>query len=396
MWNPSPVEPPEEVDVRRLVFVVGAVVFVDTMFLAAIAPLLPSLAHQLHLTKLSAGLLTGSFALGTLVGSLPGGVLAVRLGAKTAVYLGLALLAASTLAFGWADQAWILDAARIVEGFGSALSWAGGLAWLVAETPPGKRGARIGSALGAAVAGALFGPVVGTVADGVGRGPAFSAVVVLAIILIDQARRLPLTHEPSGQGLRDLARAGRNRRLLLSAWLVALPAAGDGALNVLGPLRMHRFGATAVAIGATFLVAAMGEALISPRVGRLSDRRGQLLPLRVGLTAAIPLLACFTLPHRALLLALVIVLTVAALGTFWAPAMAMLSDVADALGLDQAFAAALVNLAWAGGQIIGSGAGGALAQAGGDALPMLLAAGLCLVTLALLAGRSRARLAYSP
>src|SRR5690349_17127705 len=43
---------------RRLVLVVGAVVFVDTMFYAAIAPVLPGLAKELHLSKLSAGALT--------------------------------------------------------------------------------------------------------------------------------------------------------------------------------------------------------------------------------------------------------------------------------------------------------------------------------------------------
>jgi MFS family permease len=71
------------------------------------------------------------------------------------------------------------------------------------------------------------------------------------------------------------------------------------------------------------------------------------------------------------------------LGAFWAPAMAMLSDAAETFGLDQALAAALMNLAWAGGQILGSGVGGAIAKALGDAVPTLLTAGLCAVTLAL-------------
>jgi len=55
---------------------------------------------------------------------------------------------------------------------------------------------------------------------------------------------------------------------------------------------------------------------------------------------------------------------------FWAPAMAMLSDAAEARSLDQGLAAALINLAWAGGQIAGSGAGGALAKAAGDGVPI--------------------------
>ena len=56
---------------RRLVVVIGAVVFVDTMFYAAIAPLLPGLAHSLHLSKLSAGVMTASYPAGTLVAAIP-------------------------------------------------------------------------------------------------------------------------------------------------------------------------------------------------------------------------------------------------------------------------------------------------------------------------------------
>ena len=54
--------------------------------------------------------------------------------------------------------------------------------------------------------------------------------------------------------------------------------------------------------------------------------------------------------------------------------------VAD-VQFDQGLAAALMSLAWAAGQIVGSGAGGAVAKAAGDALPMTMAAALCLGTL---------------
>ena len=57
---------------RRLVWTVGAVVFVDTMFYAVIAPLLPQLSHELHLSKLSAGILTACYPLGTLLAFDPG------------------------------------------------------------------------------------------------------------------------------------------------------------------------------------------------------------------------------------------------------------------------------------------------------------------------------------
>ncbi len=373
---------------RRLVLVVGAIVFVDTMFYAAIAPLLPTLANELHLSKLSAGVMTAAYPIGTLIGALPGGVLASRAGPKFTVFTGLALLASSTLAFGFVQTAAGLDVARFVEGIGGACSWAGGLAWIVAEAPPARRGELIGGALGAAIGGALFGPVVGTIANAIGRGPTFSLVVVLAVVLIDQARRLPSPHTVSGQGLRHLIDALSNRGVVIGMWLVTLPAIASGMLNVLGPLRLHELGATTVGIGATYVIATAVEATISPAVGRVSDRRGRWPPLRVGLAAAAVTLACFTLPSAPVSQAVVVIVIAVTLGAFWAPAMALLSEAADVSGLDQGLAAALMNLAWAGGQIIGSGGGGAVAKSAGDALPFLITAGLSATTLIVL-GRRR-------
>jgi MFS family permease len=367
---------------RRLALVVGAVVFFDTMFYAAITPLLPTLAHELHLSKFSAGLMTAAYPAGTLIGSLPGGILAVRLGPKRTVYAGLLLLAGSTLAFGFLQNAVLLDAARFIEGLGGACSWAGGLAWVVIEAPGDRRGSVMGTALGTAVAGALFGPVVGTIADAAGRGATFSAVVVISLVLIDQARRVSLLHTPSGQGLRYLGGAMRDPSLLVGMWLVMLPAIASGVVNVLGPLRLHRLGAAAAVVGAIYLAGSAFEATVTPLIGRLSDRRGRMLPVRSGLLVTIPLLLCFTLAGSVVLLGLLIVVIDGALGGFWAPAMAMLSDRAESRRLDQGLAVALINLAWAAGQIVGSSAGGGIAKHAGDGLPMTLTAALYGLTLA--------------
>ena len=59
---------------RRLTLLVSAVVLVDTMFYAAITPLLPRLSDEFGLGKDAAGLLAGAYAAGALVGSLPGGL----------------------------------------------------------------------------------------------------------------------------------------------------------------------------------------------------------------------------------------------------------------------------------------------------------------------------------
>jgi MFS family permease len=372
-------------ELRLLFLVAGAVVFFDTVFYAAVVPLLPTLTRQLHLSKASAGVLTAGYAAGTLVGSLPGGMLAERAGPRVTLYTGLALMGGSSLAFGLLHNVALLDAARFIQGVGGACTWAGSMVWLIVESPPDRRGSAIGGALAAGIAGALFGPVVGTLAHGLGRGPVFSAVVLVAAGLAVAVAMLPRPAAPELDP--DRARLSRQLRqpaIVLGMWLVVLPALASGAMNVLAPLRLGRLGAGAAGIGATFLIAAAAEAVMSPVVGRLSDRRGRMLPLRMGLAGAAVALLFFTVPNTALLLAVVIVLETVALGTFWAPAMAMLSDAADTHGMSQAYALALVNFAWAAGQIAGAGGGGSLAKATGDGVPFALAAGLCALTLGLL------------
>jgi MFS family permease len=367
----------------RLLFVVaGAVVFFDTVFYAAVVPLLPSLTRELHLSKASAGVLTAGYAAGTLVGSIPGGMLAERFGPRVTVYAGLVMMGGSSLAFGLLNNIALLDAARFLQGLGGACTWAGSMLWVILVAPPERRGSAIGGALAAGIGGALVGPVVGTLAHALGRGTVFSAVVVVAAGLAVALTILPSPPTPERRsGARSLARQLRHPAIALGMWLVALPAVASGAINVLGPLRLGQLGAGAAAIGATFLVAAAAEAAVSPIVGRLSDRRGRILPLRIGLAGAAITLLLFTLPKTGWLLAVVLVLITVALGTFWAPAMAMLSDAADAHGMSQGYALALINFAWAAGQIAGAGGGGALAKAAGDAVPFALASALCVATL---------------
>jgi predicted MFS family arabinose efflux permease len=250
----------------------------------------------------------------------------------------------------------------------------------------------IGRAVGAAVGGALFGPAIGALASFTGRPVLFCALAALALGLMAVTRTLPDDGHTSSQGVRTMVAAIRTRPMVVGLWLMLLPALGSGILNVLGPLRMHRFGASAAAIGATWLVAAGLEALVAPAVGRVSDRRGRIVPLRVGLAASAVVLVFFTLPTSAPGLAVVIVCTAVGFGFFWAPAMALLSDAGEAVGLDHALGAALMNLAWAGGVILGSAGGGAVAKAFGDVVPTAGAAVVFAVTsAALFRRRSAAR-----
>jgi len=56
-----------------VLLLVSATVLVDTMFFAAITPLLPAYRDELGLSKTAAGLLSAAYPAGTLIASLPAG-----------------------------------------------------------------------------------------------------------------------------------------------------------------------------------------------------------------------------------------------------------------------------------------------------------------------------------
>jgi MFS family permease len=376
--------------VRRLLVVISAIVFVDTTFYAVVAPLLPHYADDLDLSKASAGILLAAYPAGTLAGAVPSGMLAARIGPRRTVFAGLALMGAASVGFAFAGSAVVLDLARFVQGVGGACSWAGGLAWLVAEAPAARRAELIGTALGAAIAGSLLGPVVGAAASALGTRPVFGAVPLVALALGLAAARCPGGRQEEEAGGATLGQTLATARIRAGMWLVALPGLGFGVLNVLVPLRLDDLGAAAGGIAAAFLLAAAAEGTVSPIVGRVADRHGPMRPIRFGLLAAAALVVLVPLPDAAVACAALLVVTTAAFGTFWAPAMALLSEAAEAMGAHQGLAFGLVNLAWAVGMVTGAAGGGTLAGATADIVPFAVLSVLCVGTFVALARRRRA------
>jgi MFS family permease len=367
---------------RRLMLLVCTLVWVDTMLYAALTPLLPHFAHSLHLSKAGAGVLVAAYAAGALVGGLPGGAAAARLGARRAVLVGLTLMGLSSLGFAFAHGFDALLAARFVQGCASGFTWAGAFAWLLAAAPRERRGELIGTALGAAVFGALFGPVVGAVAALVGRAAVFTALAGLAVVLAVwtlQIESIP----PDRPSLSAMARALRDNLFVGGLALMALPSLLWGVLSTLAPLHLSAAGWGAVAIGGVWLVGAALETALSPLAGRMIDRRGILVPVQAALVASAVLSVGLALTPRPLVYVPVLILAGGAYGVLFTPAFALIAEGAERSGLAQGMAFGLMNAAWAMGALIGPAAGGAVAAATGDVVPFLVSAGFCATALAM-------------
>lgn len=363
---------------RRLPLLVSALVFVETMFFAAITPLLPELKADLHLSKHAAGVLAGAYAAGALCGALPGGWLAARVGFRRAVLVGIALMTVSGVAFAFGRSLELLDAARFVQGVGGAFTWAGGMAWLASTVAPERRGQTLGAALGAAIFGVQFGPLIGALATAIGKETAFSSTVAFGVLLGAWAWTFPAPAADAAPTTPTSAL--RDRAIRAGMWFGLLPGVAFGLLELLVPLRLDVLGASGLAIGAVFFVAAGFEAIIATRAGRLSDRRGAVRVALWALVLGIVVLVALPWPGEAWLLGVVVAVGAGLLGALWVPAMALITAGADGVGLDQGYAFGFFNLSWATGMTLGAVAGGAFAQATSDTLAYVLVAAAYVLT----------------
>ena len=381
---------------RNLTFLCAAVLFSETLLYAALSPLLPALTRSFALSKSQAGLLVAAYALGQVGAALPLVFLVSRVGVRPSVVGGLALLAATSAAFGVAEGFDELLAARLLQGVAGALCWSSALAWLVDASPRERRGELIGIAMGVASSGLVAGPVFGGAAALAGRPVAFAGIALVVAGLAGAVARL----RPPAGAVQELSPAGLlalhvRGQVLLGQLLLLVPGLLIGALGVLAPLRLDALGFSTAAIAATFLIAAALGIGVRPFVGRWSDRRGRLVPIRLCLAASVPVGLILPWPGSPWLLAGLVVCAFTIYEALWGPAVALLADAYEAVGIQQGAGFALMNISSGVGVVAGSAVGGLVAHLFGDVVVDTGLAVLCAVTLAGLSGRE-ARTAHGP
>ena len=145
------------------------------------------------------------------------------------------------------------------------------------------------------------------------------------------------------------------------------------------------------AVAAVFVVAGATEALVNPALGRVSDRRGRLVPIRAALGLAIAVAVALAMLDGVWAVAALVLAGALAFGGLYTPAMALIADRADHAGLGQGLGFALSNTVWAAGAALGPVAGAAVAEETTDAVPYAALAVLAAVTLVAVTARTTGR-----
>jgi MFS family permease len=361
---------------RWLVLFAGAVFSVESGFYAVVPPLIPGLVNEVHLTTTEVGVLVSAYPAGVLLGAIPSIAMVDRFGVRITTYAGFGLLVAATLGFGFGNNGLILDSARLVQGFGGAVAWAGVLAWLTSTTSPANRGAVIGAAVGAALIGMVLGPAMGALAAHAGRVPVFSALAVLLAALAFAG--------PAGAP--GSTRGKGSTRALLALLSNRGAAVGNGVLCVIGivggctwsltPLLVARLHGSPAIIAWILSLGFLFAAGLNVVIGRASDRLGRLAPTAAGLLIAAPMIAVLPLYQSLPPLVITSVIASTFIAGLWTPTAAMISDAAKPGAAGHAVGVAAMNASWAAGGAVGAVLMAGLADSAGFVLPFMLSAGL--------------------
>jgi MFS family permease len=372
---------------RRLVLLVSVILYLDAALFGALIPLLPGFADAYQLSKLESGLLFAAYGAGAVLGGIPAGFLSSRIGPRNTVAAGFVVMTLAMLTFALADDPVTLGVARLVQGLASIATWSGSLAWIAVETPRERRGQTLGIVFGVAVFGFIAGPVIGAIAELTSLRLTFLSITGAALALaVATALQPPPRPEERRPGA--LRRAVSDPRFLAGLWLSMLPAFFFGVLDVLATLDLDAGGFGVVALTAVFVVAGLVETGFNPLLGRLSDQRGRLFPIRYALGASIVVAAGFAATSNPYLVAVLVVAASLSFGGFYTPGMALVADRAEAAGLAQGLGFGINNTVWAVGAMLGPVAGGSLADVVGDAVPYGLGAALCALTFVIVVRRA--------
>ncbi|TFG34838.1 MFS transporter [Candidatus Thorarchaeota archaeon] len=257
-----------------------------------ITPIFPVYITELGMGGIELGVLAASFALTRILFAGPLGSLSDNVGRKKILVFSLLGFAVSNVIYAMAQDAWVMIAARAMEGAVSAGFFPAANAFVSDMTTPENRGTAMGYLSTGNMVGFVIGPVVGGVlAEFLGiRLPFVIAAMasILTMVLLsllihepERKRSRGLT-QPPGIPLKEvLSRAYASYGALAIAMFANMFAIG--VLEVAFMLdAVARFGIGPLEIGGFFGVIGVFMIIGNIGFGKLSDKRGRKWLIVIG------------------------------------------------------------------------------------------------------------------
>ena len=334
--------------------------FTDLVAYSVAVPVLPDYATRFNASPTTIGVLFASFGVTLLVLSMPMGAISDRIGRKGPMIAGLALLAASTLAFAYSRSLPMLFVARLLQGAADGMTWIVGFAMIADLYGPEERGRAMGLAMAGSSSGIIIGPVIGGWLYEIG-GIRLPFLFVAALAILDLVAFAVVAPATRGSGTSVPMRRVLTHRPVAVCALVVI--AGGGTIAMLEPViplvLESRLGLGPAAIGTLFGIASVASSTMHPIYGRLSDRWGGRRLMMIGLIGSalvLPLLSLAT-DFRSAAAAMVPMWVVFSM--IITPSLAYMAEAASDAGFESyGVVYGVYNTAWAVGLMVAPALGG--------------------------------------
>lgn len=265
---------------RSYIFLLILSMLTSTCF-NMIAPVLTMYAVSIGMTLTVAGILAGLFSIVALVARPFSGFASDKFNRKNLMIIATLLIACSTLAYSFSSNTYFLFSARIVHGFGFAISSTVSIALASMFIPKGRMGEGIGYFGFGFIISTAIGPSLGlAVSDHFGYQVTFTVsafiLFITALLMTRIQYQLPkriITHEKFHFSLDQIIA----KELIVISLFGGLFSLTNGLVTNFVALTGAERGIAH--IGLFFTVTAFFMLLIRPFAGRLLDKKGLAIVL---------------------------------------------------------------------------------------------------------------------
>lgn len=281
----------------------------------AVMPLVALSARELGASLELAAFLVALVGLGQLIGDLPAGLIAARIGEKRAL-IGAALVEAAALGLCWlADGIALLAIGVFVTGLAGAVFGLARQAYLTELVPVHQRARALSTLGGTHRIGQFFGPLVGALVVGlINLSAAYATAALFSVLAAALTLILPDVEAPGrvpgtrGPRLGQVIAARRKSLLTLGLGAMVIQLGRAARLSVL-PLWGDAMGLSPQVISLIFAASALADMSVFYPSGWIMDRYGRFfsaVPTLVVLGVGFALLPLSRGPVSVLLVAVLL------------------------------------------------------------------------------------------